>query len=82
MSCLYELLLVSYTQVTDSYCAYVCDLGVAKLQNQLATIHTSEGVGAGTVPYKAPEMFCDCRCRHVLFRVCSHRAFCRKKDMA
>ena len=50
-----------YPQVTDSCSAYLCDLGVAKLQNQLATIHTFKGVGAGTVPYKAPEMFHDCR---------------------
>ena len=37
----------------------MCDLGLAKLQNHLATIKTSKGCGAGTVPYKAPEMFYD-----------------------
>ena len=32
-------------------------LGVARLQNELATLKTVKGCGAGTVPYKAPEMF-------------------------
>lgn len=41
--------------VTRDYFVYVCDLGVAKLQ--LHTIKTSKGPGAGTVAYKAPEMF-------------------------
>ena len=51
----------STIQVSWDYHAYVCDLGVAKLQNQLATIKTSKGSGAGTVPYKAPEMFMDAK---------------------
>lgn len=32
-------------------------MGVAKLQEQLATVATSRGQGAGTLSYKAPEMF-------------------------
>ena len=39
----------------------MCDLGVAKLQDQLATLKTCKGPGAGTVPYKAPEMFIDAK---------------------
>lgn len=39
----------------------MCDLGVAKLQDQLASIKTSKGSGAGTAPYKAPEMFMDAK---------------------
>ena len=35
----------------------MCDFGVAKLQDHLATIKTSKGSGAETVPYKAPEKF-------------------------
>ena len=35
----------------------MCDLGVAKLQNKIAIIKTSRGTGAGTIAYKAPEMF-------------------------
>eukprot|EP00731_Ephydatia_muelleri_P038227 Em0685g1a len=40
---------------------FVCDLGVAKLQSKLAIHKTSRGPGAGTVAYKAPEMFRDSR---------------------
>ena len=36
-------------------------MGVAKLQNQLATVKTSKGFVAGTAPYKAPEMFVDAK---------------------
>ena len=36
---------------------YICDLGIAKLQDLVATLHTSKGQGAGTPLYKAPEMF-------------------------
>ena len=36
---------------------YICDMGVARLQEALATILTSRGQGAGTISYKAPEMF-------------------------
>ncbi|KAL5474669.1 hypothetical protein EMCRGX_G026652 [Ephydatia muelleri] len=43
--------------VTKTYSAHVCDLGVARIQEKLATIRTSKGTGAGTIPYKAPEMF-------------------------
>ena len=39
----------------------MCDLGVAKLQNNLATVKTSKGSGAGTAPFKAPEMFVDAK---------------------
>ena len=46
-----------YVQVTKTYSAHVCDLGVARIQEKLATIRTSKGTGAGTIPYKAPEMF-------------------------
>ncbi|KAL5517274.1 hypothetical protein EMCRGX_G002788 [Ephydatia muelleri] len=49
----------SNIMVTGSHHVFVCDLGLAKLQNHLATIKTSKGCGAGTVPYKAPEMFYD-----------------------
>lgn len=35
----------------------MCDLGLAQLQNQLGTVKTAEGCGAGTLPYKAPELF-------------------------
>lgn len=44
-------------QVTKSNQAYICDLGVAKLQYHMRSQHTSHGDGAGTIPYKAPEMF-------------------------
>ena len=44
-------------QVSHTYSAYVCDLGLAKIQEKLGTIKTTKGVGAGTIPYKAPEMF-------------------------
>eukprot|EP00731_Ephydatia_muelleri_P012837 Em0007g147a len=40
---------------------FVCDIGVAKLQSKLAIHKTSRGPGAGTVAYKAPEMFRDSR---------------------
>ena len=43
--------------MTESIHVYICDLGVAKLQYHLASLHTSKGEGAGTIPYKAPEMF-------------------------
>ena len=46
-----------YVQVTKTYSAHVCDLGVARIQEKLATIRTSKSTGAGTIPYKAPEMF-------------------------
>lgn len=46
-------------QVSCNYYVYVCDLGVAKLQQQSDAIKTSKGPGAGTIPYKAPEMFTD-----------------------
>eukprot|EP00731_Ephydatia_muelleri_P018957 Em0011g997a len=49
----------SNIMVTGSHHVFVCDLGLARLQNHLATIKTSKGCGAGTVPYKAPEMFYD-----------------------
>ena len=46
------------TQVKSSDLhVFVCDLGVAKIQNKLAINKTSKGPGAGTVAYKAPEMF-------------------------
>ena len=49
-------------QVTSSDLhVFVCDLGVAKLQSKLAIHKTSRGPGAGTVAYKAPEMFRDSR---------------------
>ncbi|KAL5473477.1 hypothetical protein EMCRGX_G027966 [Ephydatia muelleri] len=47
--------------VTKTYSAHVCDLGVARIQEKLATIRTSKGTGAGTIPYKAPEMFTSAR---------------------
>ena len=37
--------------------AYICDLGIAKLHNVLASQCTTRGQGAGTPIYKAPEMF-------------------------
>ena len=46
-----------YIQVTGSRHVYVCDLGLARLQDVLATIKSSKGCGAGTVPYKAREMY-------------------------
>ena len=55
------LSIYSIQQVEHNYHAYVCDLGVAKLQDQLATLKTCMGPGAGTVPYKAPEMFRDAK---------------------
>ena len=49
-------------QVTSSDLhVFVCDLGVAKLRSKLAIHKTSRGPGAGTVAYKAPEMFRDSR---------------------
>ena len=48
-------LLVQVTE--DLKDVYICDLGVAKLSNVGATLCTSKGEGAGTIPYKAPEMF-------------------------
>ena len=39
----------------------MCDLGVAKLQDQLATIKTSKGSGTGTVPYIATDMLMDAK---------------------
>eukprot|EP00731_Ephydatia_muelleri_P000709 Em0001g709a len=49
-------------QVTSSDLhVFVCDLGVAKLQSKIAIHKTSRGPGAGTVAYKAPEMFRDSR---------------------
>ena len=36
---------------------YICDMGVARLQETLATILTSRGQGARTILYKAPEIF-------------------------
>ena len=50
---------IHYIQVTGSHHVYVCDLGLARLQEVLATIKSSKGCGAGTVPYKAPEMYYD-----------------------
>ena len=32
------------------------------MQNKIAIIKTSKGPGAGTVAYKAPEMFMDSKC--------------------
>ena len=44
--------------VTSSHLhVFVCDLGVAKLQNKIATIKSSRGTGAGTIAYKALEVF-------------------------
>ena len=40
---------------------YICDLGLAKLHNKMSVIATSKGSGAGTLAYKAPEMFVDCK---------------------
>ena len=37
--------------------AYICDLGIAKLQNVVVSLHTSKGQGAGTPLFKAPEVF-------------------------
>ena len=49
-------------QVTSSDLhVFVCDLGVAKLQSKLAIHKTSRGPGAGTVAFKAPDMFRDSR---------------------
>lgn len=46
------------SQVTSSDLhVFVCDLGVAKLQNKLAINKTSKVLSAGTVAYQAPEMF-------------------------
>eukprot|EP00731_Ephydatia_muelleri_P020155 Em0012g980a len=51
-----------WNQVTSSDLhVFVCNLGVAKLQSKLAIHKTSRGPGAGTVAYKAPEMFRDSR---------------------
>ena len=38
---------------------YICDLGLAKVHHQMSAISTSNGSGAGTLAYKAPEMFVD-----------------------
>ncbi|KAL5488801.1 hypothetical protein EMCRGX_G017801 [Ephydatia muelleri] len=54
----------SNIMVTGSHHDYVCDLGLARLQDVLATIKSSKGCGAGTVPYKAPEMFYDGKDQH------------------
>ena len=38
---------------------YTCDLELAKLHNKMLVIPSSKGSGAGTLAYKAPEMFID-----------------------
>ena len=43
--------------MAKNYETFICDLGVAKLQERLSTIKTSKAYGAGTLPYQAPEMF-------------------------
>eukprot|EP00731_Ephydatia_muelleri_P017855 Em0010g953a len=56
-----NLMGVCYEVTSSDLHVFVCDLGVAKLQSKLAIHKTSRGPGAGTVAYKAPEMFRDSR---------------------
>ncbi|KAL5468800.1 hypothetical protein EMCRGX_G029920 [Ephydatia muelleri] len=59
---LHQIIFYNSCDVTSSDLhVFVCDLGVAKLQSKLAIHKTSRGPGAGTVAYKAPEMFRDSR---------------------
>ncbi|KAL5481464.1 hypothetical protein EMCRGX_G021625 [Ephydatia muelleri] len=56
-----NLMGVCYEITSSDLHVFVCDIGVAKLQSKLAIHKTSRGPGAGTVAYKAPEMFRDSR---------------------
>ena len=49
-----------YMQVSrNGLTAYVCDLGLAMVRHQMSVLCIQKGQGAGTVCYKAPEMFSD-----------------------